>query len=181
MPDFRVFYDENATSEQIDAGLDQILDFLRQNPHRVNDELGEYCDRLFTPFIFNAKMYNASEIDFERIEKALKFKPDLNYKTVVASPICNSALLLMPLPSGQKSNLSEADVIRLVKLLVRHGADANDKFVLICIYGTDSFEIFKELLSLNADMSEIALQIVVDMRSFVHKNSVTLKLGEAVN
>lgn len=44
-PDFRIFYDENATSEQIDAGFDQILDFLRQNPHRVNDELGEYCDR----------------------------------------------------------------------------------------------------------------------------------------
>ena len=45
VPDFRIFYDENATSEQIDARLDQILDFLRQNPHRVNDELGEYCDR----------------------------------------------------------------------------------------------------------------------------------------
>ena len=43
VPDFRVFYDENATSEQIDFGLDQILDFLRQNPHRVNDETGEYC------------------------------------------------------------------------------------------------------------------------------------------
>ena len=181
MPDFRIFYDENATSEQIDAGLDQILDFLRQNPHRVNDELGEYCDRLFTPFIFNAKMYNTGKIDFERIEKALKFKPDLNYKTVIASPICNSALLLMPLPSGQKSNLSEADVIRLVKLLVAHGADANDKFVLSCIYGADGFWLFKELLSMNADMSEIALQIAVDIRSFAHENGATLKFGEAVN
>ena len=65
----------------------------------------------------------------------------------------------MPLPSGQKSNLSEADVIRLVKLLVRHGADANDKFVLSGIYGANGFGIFKELLSLNADMGEIALQI----------------------
>ena len=45
VPDFRIFYDENATSEQIDFGLDQILDFLRQNPQRVNAELGEYCDR----------------------------------------------------------------------------------------------------------------------------------------
>ena len=45
VPDFRIFYDENATSEKIDSGLDQILDFLRQNPQRVNDELGEYCDR----------------------------------------------------------------------------------------------------------------------------------------
>ncbi len=181
VPDFRIFYDENATSEKIDSGLDQILDFLRQNPHRANDELGEYCDRPFTPFIFNVKMHNAGEIDFERIEKALKFKPDLNYKTVIASPICNSALLLMPLPSGQKSKLSEADVIRLVKLLVRHGADANDKFVLSCVYGANGFGIFKELLSMNADMSEIPWQIALDMRSFAHENGATLKLGEAVN
>jgi len=126
-------------------------------------------------------MYNAGEIDFERIEKALKFKPDLNYKTVAASPICNSALLLMPLPSKQKSKLSEADVIRLVKLLVRHGADSNDKFVLGCIYGADGFGIFKELLSMNADMSKIALQIAVDMHSFAYENGATLKFGEAVN
>ena len=54
----------------------------------------------------------------------------------------------MPLPSVQKSKLYEADVIRLVKLLVRHGADANDKFVLSCIYGADGFWLFKELLSM---------------------------------
>ena len=77
VPDFRIFYDENATSEQIDAGLDQILDFLWQNPHRISDELGEYCDRLFKPFIFNAKMYNTGEIDFVWIEKALKFEKQI--------------------------------------------------------------------------------------------------------
>ena len=55
VPDFRIFYDKNATSEQIDARLDQILDFLRQNPHRVNDELGEHCDRLFTPLYLTLK------------------------------------------------------------------------------------------------------------------------------
>ena len=112
VPDFRIFYDENATSEKIDSGLDQILDFLRQNPHRANDELGEYCDRLFTPFIFNTKMHNIGKIDFERIEKVLEFKPDLNYKTVIASPICNSALLLMSFPSGQKSKLREQQLLR---------------------------------------------------------------------
>lgn len=87
----------------------------------------------------------------------------------------------MALPSGQKSKLSEADVIRLVKLLVGHGADPNDKFVLSCIYGADGFGIFKELLSMNADMSEIALQIAVDMRSFAYENGATLKLDETVN
>ena len=76
-PDLDIFFDENATSKQIDAGLDQILEFLSQNPHRVNDELGEYCDRLFTPFVFNAKMYNTDKIDFVRIKKALKFEKQI--------------------------------------------------------------------------------------------------------
>lgn len=75
VPDFRIFYDENATSEKIDSGLEQILDFLRQNPQRVNDELGEYCDRPFTPFIFNAKMYNTGETNFERIKKRSNLSP----------------------------------------------------------------------------------------------------------
>ena len=48
-PDLDIFFDENATSKQIDAGLDQILYFLSQNPHRVNDEFGEFNDRLFRP------------------------------------------------------------------------------------------------------------------------------------
>ena len=87
----------------------------------------------------------------------------------------------MPLPSGQKSKLSKTDIIRLVKLLVRHGADPNDKFILSCVYGADGFGIFKELLGMNADMSEIALQIAVDMPSFAHENGAILKFDEAVN
>lgn len=181
VPDFRIFYDENATSEKIDSGLDQILDFLRQNPHRANDELGEYCDRLFTPFIFNTKMHNIGKIDFERIEKVLEFKPDLNYEAVFSSLVVVAVSLLRSPSPAQKSKLNEAYVIRLVKLLVRHGADANDKFVLSCIYGANGFGIFKELLSMNADMSEIALQIAVDMRSFAYKNGVVFKSGEVAN
>nr|WP_314563273.1 hypothetical protein [uncultured Campylobacter sp.] len=71
-PDLDIFFDENATSKQIDAGLDQILEFLSQNPHRVNDECGKNCDRLFTLFIFNT-----NEIDFVRIEKMLKFEKQI--------------------------------------------------------------------------------------------------------
>ncbi|WP_304346154.1 hypothetical protein [Campylobacter showae] len=78
IPDFRIFYDENATIEQIDSELDQILDFLRQNPHRISDELGEYCDRLFVLFIFNT-----GKIDFVRIEKALKFEKQILDKLIV--------------------------------------------------------------------------------------------------
>ena len=78
VPLFALEQDEAVkVCEQIDAGLDQILDFLRQNPHRLNDELGEYCDRLFTPFVFNAKMYNTDKIDFVRIKKALKFEKQI--------------------------------------------------------------------------------------------------------
>ena len=64
-PDLEIFFDENSTSKQTDSGLEQILDFLRQNPHRISDELGEYCDRLFVLFIFNT-----GKIDFVRIEKS---------------------------------------------------------------------------------------------------------------
>ena len=46
-PRFEIFFDENATSKQIDAGLDQILEFLSLNPHRINEEYGEFNDRLF--------------------------------------------------------------------------------------------------------------------------------------
>ena len=31
--------------------------------------------------------YNTGETDFERIEKALKFKPELNYEAVFSSPV----------------------------------------------------------------------------------------------
>ena len=68
-PDLEIFFDENATSKQIDAGLDQILDFLSQNPHRVNDEYGEFNDRLFSPFIYNVKIIKTGKFDFGRIKK----------------------------------------------------------------------------------------------------------------
>jgi len=86
-PRFEIFFDENATSKQIDAGLDQILEFLSQNPHRVNEEYGEFNDRLFSPFIYNVKIIKTGEFDFERIKKALKFKPGLNYKFMIFTPL----------------------------------------------------------------------------------------------
>ena len=36
--DLEIFFDKNTTSKQIDAGLDQILEFLLQNPHSLNEE-----------------------------------------------------------------------------------------------------------------------------------------------
>ncbi|WP_346745245.1 hypothetical protein [uncultured Campylobacter sp.] len=78
-----------------------------------------------------------------------------------SSPVAIAASLLRPSSPARKSKFSEADVIRLVKLLVRYGADANNKFVLSCIYGANGFGIFKELLSINADMGEITLQIAL--------------------
>ena len=68
-PDLEIFFDENATSKQIDAGLDQILDFLSQNPHRVNDEFGEFNDHLFSLFIYNVKIIKTGKFDFGRIKK----------------------------------------------------------------------------------------------------------------
>ena len=83
----RSFSTKTLRASKIDAGLDQILEFLSQNPHRVNDEFGEFNARLFSPFIYNVKIIKTGKFDFERIEKVLKFKLDLNYKFMIFTPI----------------------------------------------------------------------------------------------
>ena len=52
-PNFEIFYDENASDAQIDAGLDALLEFAAQNRGRIDEDFGEFKDRLFTAFIFN--------------------------------------------------------------------------------------------------------------------------------
>jgi len=78
-PNFEAVYDDNASDEQIDAGLDALLEFAAQNRGRIDEDFGEFKDRIFTAFIFNPKVLRNSKFDFERIEKILKFKPNLNY------------------------------------------------------------------------------------------------------
>ena len=147
-PDFEIFFDENATNNQIDAGLDQILEFLSQNPHRINDEYGEFDDRLFSPFIYNVKIIKTGEFDFERIEKALKFKPSLNYKFMIFTPI--DAVIALGINPDGKYKFDQKESIRLIDLLVANGADIGSPELLRTACNAEAFEIFSHLLSKGA-------------------------------
>ena len=147
-PDLDIFFDENATNKQIDAGLDQILEFLSLNPHRVNDEYGEFNDRLFSPFIYNLKIIKTGKFDFERIEKALKFKPDLNYQFMIFTPL--DAVIALGIDPNDKYKFDQKEAIRLIDLLIANGADIGSPELLRTACNAEAFEIFSHLLSKGA-------------------------------
>ena len=171
-PDLEIFFDENATSKQIDAGLDQILEFLSQNPHRVNDEYGEFDDRLFSPFIYNLKIIKTGEFDFERIKKALKFKPGLNYKFMIFTPI--DAVIALGINPDGKYKLDQKEAIRLIDLLVANGADIGSPELLRTACNAEAFEIFSHLLGKGArGDKETMLCVVGGMAIFMGQNGAS--------
>jgi hypothetical protein len=168
-PDLEIFFDENATSKQIDAGLDQILEFLSQNPHRVNEEYGEFNDRLFSPFIYNLKIIKTGKFDFERIEKVLKFKPDLNYKFMIFTPI--DAVIALGINPDGKYKFDQKESIRLIDLLVANGADIGSPELLHLACNTEAFEIFSHLLSKGArDDKDVMLCVAGGIAIFMGQN-----------
>ena len=144
----RSFSTKTLRASKIDAGLDQILEFLSQNPHRVNDEFGEFNDRLFSPFIYNVKIIKTGKFDFERIEKVLKFKLDLNYKFMIFTPI--DAVIALGINSDGKYKFDQKETIRLIDLLLANGADIGSPELLHLACNTEAFEIFSHLLSKGA-------------------------------
>ena len=171
-PRFEIFYDENARSEQIDAGLDQILEFLSQNPHRINDEYGEYNDRLFSPFIYNLKIIKTGKFDFECMEKVLKFKPGLNYKFMIFTPI--DAVIALGIDPNGKYKFDQKEAIRLIDLLVANGADIGSPELLRTACNAEAFEIFSHLLSKGArGNKETMLCVVGGMAIFMGQNGAS--------
>ena len=171
-PDLDIFFDENATNKQIDAGLDQILDFLSQNPHRVNDEFGKFNDRLFSPFIYNVKIIKTGKFDFERIKKALKFKPNLNYKFMIFTPI--DAVIALGINPDGKYKFDQKESIRLIDLLVANGADIGSPELLHMACNTEAFEIFSHLLSKGVRVDkETMLCVAGGIAIFMGQNGAT--------
>ncbi|WP_314300350.1 hypothetical protein [Campylobacter showae] len=171
-PRFEIFYDENARSEQIDAGLDQILEFLSQNPHRINDEYGEFNDRLFSPFIYNLKIIKTGKFDFECMEKVLKFKPGLNYKFMIFTPI--DAVIALGIDPNGKYKFDQKEAIRLIDLLVANGADIGSPELLRTACNAEAFEIFSHLLSKGArGNKETMLCVVGGMAIFMGQNGAS--------
>ena len=171
-PDLDIFFDENATSKQIDAGLDQILEFLSQNPHRVNDEYGKFNDRLFSPFIYNVKIIKTGKFDFERIKKVLKFKPELNYKFMIFTPL--DAVITLGIDPEGKYKFDQKETIRLIDLLVVNGADIGSPELLHMACNTEAFDIFSHLLSKGArDDKDVMLCVAGGIAIFMGQNGAS--------
>ena len=144
----RSFSTKTLRASKIDAGLDQILEFLSQNPHRINEEYGEFNDRLFSPFVYNLKTIKTGKFDFERIEKALKFKPGLNYKFMIFTPL--DAVIALGIDPNGRYKFDQKEAIRLIDLLVANGADIDLPELLRTACNAEAFEVFSHLLSKGA-------------------------------
>ena len=178
-PNFEIFYDENASDAQIDAGLDALLEFAAQNRGRIDEDFGEFKDRIFTAFIFNPKVLRNSKFDFERIEKILKFKPNLNYGGGGGyfSPL-KLAIFFGSKFSGETAKLyhfDSADALRLLELLVQNGADVKASGLLRDAAANDNFEAFKFLIANGArDTKDVVGSVAGSELIFLSDNNVSI-------
>lgn len=178
-PNFEIFYDENASDAQIDAGLDALLEFAAQNRGRIDEDFGEFKDRIFTAFIFNPKVLRNSKFDFERIEKILKFKPNLNYggDGSYFSPL-KLAIFFGSKFSGEMAKLyhfDSADAMRLLELLVQNGADVKASGLLRDAVASDNFEAFKFLIANGArDTKDVVGSVAGSELIFLSDNNVSI-------
>ena len=178
-PNFEIFYDENASDAQIDAGLDALLAFAAQNRGRIDEDFGEFKDRIFTAFIFNPKVLRNSKFDFERIEKILKFKPNLNYggDGGYFSPL-KLAIFFGSKFSGEMAKLyhfDSADAMRLLELLVQNGADVKADGLLLDAVSNDNFAAFKFLIEKGARDAKGAVGSVAGSELiFLSDNNVSI-------
>ncbi|WP_297951021.1 hypothetical protein [uncultured Campylobacter sp.] len=178
-PNFEIFYDENASDAQIDAGLDALLEFAAQNRGRIDEDFGEFKDRIFTAFIFNPKVLRNSKFDFERIEKILKFKPNLNYggDGGYFSPL-KLAIFFGSKFSSEIAKLyhfDKADAMRLLELLVRNGADVKASGLLRDAAANDNFEAFKFLIANGArDTKDVVGSVAGSELIFLSDNNVSI-------
>ena len=181
-PNFEAVYDDNASDEQIGAGLDALLEFAAQNRGRIDEDFGEFKDRIFTAFIFNPKVLRNSKFDFEWIEKILKFKPNLNYggDGGYFSPL-KLAIFFGSKFSGEMAKLyhfDSADAMRLLELLVQNGADVKADGLLLDAVSNDNFAAFKFLIEKGArDASGAVGSILGSEVIFLNEHNISSIIG----
>ncbi|WP_297916692.1 hypothetical protein, partial [uncultured Campylobacter sp.] len=155
------------------------LAFAAQNRGRIDEDFGEFKDRIFTAFIFNPKVLRNSKFDFERIEKILKFKPNLNYggDGGYFSPL-KLAIFFGSKFSGETAKLyhfDSADAMRLLELLVQNGADVKADGLLLDAVSNDNFAAFKFLIEKGARDAKGAVGSVAGSELiFLSDNNVSI-------
>lgn len=179
---FDIFYEHNTTNEEVDKELDKLLLALDKNPKLINKEFKDN-ERIFSFFIINTKVADTGKFDFERIEKVLKFRPDLNYDIY---QIKNTSPLHMAMALGFnneiKNRISEDEILNLIKILVKNGADVKAKELLVTAYNINRFKIFKYFLdSGTKDATKIMFSIAADMGIFMANNGLSINKNKLEN
>ncbi|MDA3042709.1 MULTISPECIES: hypothetical protein [unclassified Campylobacter] len=179
-PNFEIFHDENATNEQISSALDALLDFARANAERINEEFGEYGERIFTHFIYNSKISRTGKFDFDKISEILKFSPNLNYNegefdnplNIVNSYGCDIGAGLENDENSTKFDSEE--LFALIDLLVSSGAKPSEndaKMASAC----DNFDAFAYFLANGAPLGNgVVADITSSEAEFIKDQNITL-------
>ena len=124
-------------------------------------------------------MLRNSKFDFERTEKILKFKPNLNYggDGGFFSPL-KLAIFFGSKFSSEMAKLyhfDSADAMRLLELLVRNGADAKTSGLLRDAAANDNFAAFKFLIEKGArDASGAVGSVAGSELIFLSDNNVSI-------
>ncbi|QKF86960.1 ankyrin domain-containing protein [Campylobacter blaseri] len=170
--DLGIFYDQNATHKQIDEKLDEILEFMGKNPQMIDEEFQD--DRVVFHFIVNLNAYHTHKFDFDRIEKILKFNPDLNYdifKLSFKTTLLDVAISI----NTEKEIFYEDEIIKLAEILVKNGYDIGRNNLLNPAYTVNSFKVFSYLLENKAKNTDnLMLAIVFDLGQFINKNGFNI-------
>ena len=173
---FDIFYNLNTQDERIDRELDKILACAAKNKSKINDEFGAFKERLFTPFIQNAKAYQSGKFDFERIKAMLKFKPELDYK-IDGNLSLLDAVLASRIEATSK--FSEDEIVKLADLLLENGAKANGGQTLKLAYESENFRLFSKILKTGADASGVISGIAGNTLIFLAQSGFSANANAA--
>lgn len=173
---FDIFYNLNTQDERIDRELDKILACAARNKSKINDDFGAFKERLFTPFIQNAKAYQSGKFDFERINAMLKFKPELNYK-IDGNLSLLDAVLASRIEATSK--FSEDEIVKLVDLLLENGMKANGWQTLKLAYESENFRLFSKILKTGADASGVISGIAGNTLIFLAQSGFSVNAKAA--
>ncbi|MFC2587962.1 MAG: hypothetical protein ACFNYB_06650 [Campylobacter sp.] len=173
---FDIFYNLNTQDERIDRELDKILACAARNKSKINDEFGAFKERLFTPFIQNAKAYQSGKFDLERINAMLKFKPELNYK-IDGNLSLLDAVLASRIEATSK--FSEDEIVKLADLLLENGAKADGGQTLKLAYESENFRLFSKILKTGADASGVISGIAGNTLIFLAQSGFSVNANAA--
>lgn len=176
---FEIFYEQNATNEQIDAKLDEILAFFEREPTKINEKFGDFNESALLPFFGNIKIARTGKFDVRRIKKLLEFKPDLNRNLY---DINGTTPLEITLFYAQTQVVNHDEIFNLAKILLDENIDFKKPELLFAGYIFGDLEIFEILLKKGAqNTNRLLSSLVFDVFRFVSQNGFSINIKKPLS